>query len=127
MWDLPADANVARIVEQAYAQGKVIGAVCHGVAGLVSARQADGRAIVAGRRVNSFTNQEEQAAGLTEVVPFLLESRLTELGGLFEKAPNWSSFAVNDGQLVTGQNPASSAQVATQVLLSLATQQAVAA
>jgi putative intracellular protease/amidase len=127
MWDLPVDANVARIVEQAYAQGKVIGAVCHGVAGLVSARQADGRAIVAGRRVNSFTNQEEQAAGLTEVVPFLLESRLTELGGLFEKAPNWSSFAVNDGQLVTGQNPASSAQVATQVLLSLATQQAVAA
>ncbi len=127
MWDLPESADVKRVVEQAAAANKVIGAVCHGVAGLVSARLPDGRSIVADRRVNSFTDQEEQAAGLTQIVPFLLESRLTELGGHFEKAPNWASFAVTDGLLITGQNPASSALVAQQMLQTLQTTQAVAA
>lgn len=127
MWDLPESADVKRVVEQAAAANKVIGAVCHGVAGLVSARLPDGRSIVADRRVNSFTDQEEQAAGLTQIVPFLLESRLTELGGNFEKAPNWTSFAVTDGLLITGQNPASSALVAQQMLQTLQATQTVAA
>lgn len=119
MWDLPEDANVTRVVEEAHASGKVIGAVCHGVAGLVTARSADGRSIVSGRRVNSFTDDEEDAAGLSGVVPFKLESRLRELGAHFEKAPNWASFAVQEGALVTGQNPASSAHVAQLVLQAL--------
>ncbi|MCW8206289.1 type 1 glutamine amidotransferase domain-containing protein [Verminephrobacter aporrectodeae subsp. tuberculatae] len=119
MWDLPEDPHVTRAVEAAQAAGKVIGAVCHGVAALVSARAADGRPMVSGKRVNSFTDDEEEAAGLSNVVPFRLESRLRELGGRFEKAPNWASFAVRDGALVTGQNPASSAQVARLVLQAL--------
>lgn len=119
MWDLPEDVNVTRAVEAAHAAGKVIGAVCHGVAGLVAARAADGRSIVSGKRVNSFTDDEEDAAGLSSVVPFKLESRLRELGGRFEKASNWASFAVRDGTLVTGQNPASSARVAQLVLQAL--------
>lgn len=127
MWDLPQDADVTRAVEAAYAAGKVIGAVCHGVAGLVSARTPDGQSIVAGKRVNSFTDDEEDAAGLSTVVPFKLESRLRELGGRFEKAPNWASFAVQDGALVTGQNPASSLRVAQLVLQALGTSTAKAA
>lgn len=119
MWDLPQDAGVTRIVEAAFRAGKLIGAVCHGVAGLVTAQGADGRSVVAGRKVNAFTNDEENAAGLTAVVPFLLETRLAELGGRFEKAPNWQSFAVQDGNLVTGQNPASSERVARLMLQSL--------
>lgn len=116
MWDLPNDSGVTRAVEQASAANKVIGAVCHGVAGLVTARGVDGRSVVADKRVNAFTNDEEQAAGLTSVVPFLLESRLIEQGGRFEKGPNWGSFAVQDGTLVTGQNPASSQRVAELML-----------
>lgn len=120
MWDLPNDDAVRRLVEAAHLTGKVIAAVCHGVAALVSARTTSGAPIVAQRRVNSFTDAEEDAAGLSEVVPFKLETRLRELGGQFENAPNWASFAVRDGSLVTGQNPASSARVAQLVLETLA-------
>ncbi|RZI84942.1 MAG: type 1 glutamine amidotransferase domain-containing protein [Rubrivivax sp.] len=127
MWDLPEDSHVTRAVEAFHAAGKVIAAVCHGVAGLVTAQTADGRSIVAGKRVNSFTDEEEEAAGLSAVVPFKLESRLRELGGRFEKAPNWASFAVHDGLLVTGQNPASSLRVAQLVLQTLGTTTAQAA
>jgi putative intracellular protease/amidase len=124
MWDLPVDAGVTRAVEAAFAAGKVIASVCHGAAGLVSARRADGRAIVAGKRVNAFTNAEEEAAGLMDVVPFALETRLRELGGIFESAANWQPFAVRDGQLITGQNPQSSTLVARQVLAALTGQAA---
>jgi putative intracellular protease/amidase len=120
MWDLPSDPLVAGAIETAWEGGKVVGAVCHGVAALVAARTADGQPLVAGKRVNSFTDDEEQAAGLSQVVPFLLEARLRELGSHFEKAPNWQRFAVRDGQLVTGQNPASSGLVAELVLEALA-------
>lgn len=120
MWDLPASAGVTKVVEGAYRQQKVIAAVCHGVAGLVTARRDDGRPIVDGRRINSFTDAEEDEVGLVDVVPFRLESRLRELGGRFEGAPNWQSFAVRDGTLVTGQNPQSSRRVAELVLQALA-------
>lgn len=119
MWDLPNDAAVTRAIERVFAAGKVVSAVCHGVAGLLTARAPNGQPLVAGRRVNGFTNDEEAAAGLTEVVPFLVETRLKDLGGLFEKAPNWESFAVQDGLLITGQNPASSARVAELVIRQL--------
>jgi putative intracellular protease/amidase len=116
MWDLPGDAGVKRVVETACAQGKVIASVCHGAAGLISARRADGKSIVDGKRINSFTDAEETAVGLAGVVPFALETRLRELGGAFECAGNWQPFVVRDGLLVTGQNPQSSALVAAAVL-----------
>jgi putative intracellular protease/amidase len=120
MWDLPLDAGVTRAVEKAFAAGKLIASVCHGAAGLVSAKRPDGQSIVQGKRVNAFTNAEEDAVGLSAVVPFALESRLRELGGVFEGAANWQAFAVRDGQLITGQNPQSSSLVAQHVLAALA-------
>lgn len=119
MWDLPADAGVIRAVETAFAAGKIVAAVCHGPAGLVGARRPDGRPLVAGKRVSGFTDAEESAAGLAAIVPFALESRLRELGGIFEGAPNWQPFAVRDGNLITGQNPMSSTLVAQHVLEAL--------
>ncbi|BDG74417.1 type 1 glutamine amidotransferase domain-containing protein [Roseomonas fluvialis] len=116
MWDLPTNAALARLVGAIFDAGGAVGAVCHGPAGLVGARRADGRPIVEGRRVNSFTNAEEAAIGLTEAMPFLLETRLTELGGRFEGGPDFRAFAVRDGNLVTGQNPASAGAVAAHVV-----------
>jgi putative intracellular protease/amidase len=120
MWDMATDAGTKAIVETADRNQLPVGAVCHGVSALVSARRADGLPFVAGRRINSFTNAEEDAAGLTSVMPFLLETRLRELGGQFESAANWKAFAVTDGMLVTGQNPQSSALAAEAILKLLA-------
>jgi len=119
MWDLPDDPDVRRVAETAFAANKVIAAVCHGPAGLVAARRPDGKSILSGKRVNGFTDEEESAAGLSDVVPFRLETRMRELGGQFEKAPNWQAFAVQDGTLITGQNPSSSALVAQKVVEAL--------
>jgi len=119
MWDLPNDAGVTRAVEMAFAANKIIAAVCHGPAGLVTAKRLDGKSILFERQVNSFTDEEEAAVGLTDVMPFKLETRMRELGGKFEKAQNWQSFAVRDGNLITGQNPNSSVQVAQHVLAAL--------
>ena len=116
MWDMPGSHPLARIVGTLFDAGRAVGAVCHGPAGLVSARRADGRSIVAERRVNAFTDAEEAAVGMTETVPFLLESRLRELGGRFEGGPNFEPYAVRDGNLVTGQNPASSALAAAHMI-----------
>jgi putative intracellular protease/amidase len=116
MWDLPTDAGVTTAVESAFAANKIIASVCHGAAGLVTAKRADGKSIVAGKRVNSFTDSEEAAAGLTTVVPFLLEARIRELGAIFEGAANWQPFAIRDGNLITGQNPSSSELVAHHVI-----------
>lgn len=122
MWDLPSDAGVKHAVEIAYTKNKIIASVCHGAAGLITATRPDGKSILFGKRVNSFTNAEESAVGMTQVVPFPLETRLRELGGRFEGAPNWQAYAVRDGQLITGQNPQSSALVAQQVLEALGLQ-----
>ncbi len=119
MWDLPSDAGVIRAVESAYAAGKLVTAVCHGPAGLVGAKKPNGEPLVKGLKVNAFTDAEEEAVGLSRVMPFLLESRLRELGGRFEGAPSWQPHAVRDGQLITGQNPMSSAKVAQLLLEAL--------
>lgn len=116
MWDLPNDAGLAAMLSSAWAQGKVIAAVCHGPAGLVNVTDAAGKPIVAGRRVTSFTDAEERAAGLEKVVPFLLETRIRALGARFENGGDFQPFALADGRLVTGQNPASSALTASLVL-----------
>jgi putative intracellular protease/amidase len=120
MWDLAEDAAVQALLASAWESGKVVGAVCHGPAALVNVRLRDGSYLVAGKRVSAFSNAEERAVGLDQIVPFALETRLRECGARYESGPMWSSFAVTDGKLVTGQNPASSLAVARAVLAALA-------
>ena len=107
MWDLPQDAALAKLVGELDAAGKPVAAVCHGPAGLVAARRPDGTPVVKGRRVNSFTDAEERKIELEGVVPFLLESKLKELGAQFENAGLFEAHVSRDGNLITGQNPAS--------------------
>ncbi|MCU0539015.1 MAG: type 1 glutamine amidotransferase domain-containing protein [Desulfobacterales bacterium] len=119
MWDFPSHPVLMRIVGEAFRAGKPVGGVCHGPAGFIGAVDAQGDPIVKGRRVTGFTNAEERAAGWTEYVPFLLEDRLKELGGRFENAGVFSAKAVRDGNLISGQNPASAAPAAKLVLEAL--------
>ncbi len=123
MWDLVDNADSIALIESFYNSGKPIAAVCHapGVLHLVTYK---GAPIVKGKRVTGFTNGEEKAVHLTKVVPFLVEDELKRLGGLYEKAPDWESFVVVDGRLVTGQNPASST-AAARALLHLPAQKSV--
>ena len=116
MFDYPGSEDLARLVERFDREGKIVAAVCHGPAGLVSAKKADGTPIVAGRRVAGFTDSEERAVGLDQAVPFLLETRLKELGAKHEGGPDFAPFALRDGNLVTGQNPASAARTAELVM-----------
>lgn len=116
MWDMPDNPVLATLLAKLWAGGKIVAAVCHGPSGLLGAVTAAGKPIVAGRRVAAFSNSEEDAAGLSGTVPFLLESRLRDLGALYEKGPDFQPFAVRDGNLVTGQNPASSGDVARLIL-----------
>ena len=127
MYDFPENADLADVVSKIYAAEGVVGAVCHGPAGLVGATRPDGQPLVAGLRVNGFTNAEEDAVNLTDAMPFLLESRLRELGGGFEGTENFQSHAVRDGRLVTGQNPASADAVAKLLLEALADRPSIAA
>jgi putative intracellular protease/amidase len=120
MWDLPENRALASLVGRMFDRNAVVAAVCHGPAGLVSARRADGKPIVAGRKLTSFTNAEEEAVRLTRVVPFSLETKLRELGGIFEGKGLWQAHAVRDGNLITGQNPASSSSVAELIVAALA-------
>jgi putative intracellular protease/amidase len=112
MWDLPENADLQRIMPLAHSQGKAIAAVCHGPAALVRLKNSDGRSLIQGKRVAGFSNDEEHAAQLSQVMPFLLEDELKRAGGLYQKAPNWQVNVVRDGHLVTGQNPASASGVA---------------
>lgn len=118
MWDLAEDADSKRLIEAFAADGRPIAAVCHAPAAFRHTVRANGEPLVSGRRVTGFTNTEEAAVGLTDVVPFLLEDMLKSCGGHYEKAADWASFVVVDDTLVTGQNPASSKQAA-QALLNL--------
>ncbi|MBV9389470.1 MAG: type 1 glutamine amidotransferase domain-containing protein [Chroococcidiopsidaceae cyanobacterium CP_BM_ER_R8_30] len=115
MWDFPDHEQLAQIAAAIYDRGGVIGAVCHGPAGLVNIKLANGEYLVAGKTVSAFTNQEEAAVELAEVVPFLLESKLRERGAEFSKAPNFQAHVVVSERLVTGQNPASATGVGEQM------------
>lgn len=122
MWDLAMDPTNAKLVSTFYAQNKPIGAVCHGPAALVQAVDQNGRTILHGRSLTSFTNTEEKAVELLDVVPFQLETRLVELGGTFSKAEEpFTPHVVVDGLLITGQNPASSEPAAEAMLKVLKT------
>ncbi|HEU5056610.1 MAG TPA: type 1 glutamine amidotransferase domain-containing protein [Kofleriaceae bacterium] len=121
MWDFRQDRDVQRLAAAIHESGGVVAAVCHGPAALVDVRLSSGEYLVAGKRVTGFSNAEEEAAKLTEVVPFLLESALVERGGRYEKAGDlWQEHVVSDGRVVTGQNPASAAGVGRAVAQLLA-------
>lgn len=119
MWDLPDNAALATLLGQAYDAGKPVAAVCHGPAGFVGVTRGDGQPLVAGKKVNAFTDAEETAVKLTDVVPFLLETKLRELGGEFEGAANFEEKVVRDGNLITGQNPMSARELAETVLAAI--------
>lgn len=112
MWDFPDAKAFAAAAARIYEAGGVVGAVCHGPAALVNVRLANGSLLVSGKRVSAFTNEEERAVKLDQVVPFLLQTRLVELGALHEAAANWQAKVVTSERLVTGQNPASAKGVA---------------
>jgi len=107
MWDLVDNPDSIALIQSFYNSGKPVAAVCHAPAVLHRVMHK-GAPIVKGKRVTGFANSEEDEVQLINVVPFLVEDELKRLGGLFEKAPNWQSFAITDGHLITGQNPASS-------------------
>ena len=108
MWDLAEDKASIALIEAMAAAGKPVAAVCHAPAVLRHVKNADGTPLVKGKQVTGFTNTEEEAVGLTKVVPFLIEDMLKENGGQYSKGADWQSYVLTDGKLVTGQNPASS-------------------
>lgn len=116
MFDMPDNPLVAGVLERTWAQGGLVSAVCHGPAALVGARDEQGAPLVQGRTVSCFTNDEEREVGLDEAMPFLLESRLHELGAKIDNTGKFQSKVVIDGRLVTGQNPPSSQAVAEAVV-----------
>jgi putative intracellular protease/amidase len=115
MWDLTNDKNSIALIESFYNAGKPVAAVCHGPCVLLKAT-CEGQPLVKGKRVTCFTNDEEEAVGLTKVMPFLVEDELKRLGGRFEKVANWAVLTIVDGRLITGQNPASSGPTARELL-----------
>lgn len=121
MWDLAGNALSIALIEAFVKAGKPVAAVCHAPVALVNARGKDGAYLVKGKRVTGFTNEEEAAVGLAAVVPFLLEDRLKERGGIFSRAADWAPHVQVDGNLVTGQNPASSGPAAEELLKLLRT------
>ncbi|MEM8774064.1 MAG: type 1 glutamine amidotransferase domain-containing protein [Pseudomonadota bacterium] len=124
MFDYPESTELKSLIEAFDRAGKIISAVCHGPAGLVSAKKADGTPFVANKTIAGFTDSEEHAVGLQDAVPFLLETRLRELGANISSAPDFQSHAVRDGLLVTGQNPASAEQTAALVMQTLSSRTA---
>ncbi|WP_202880600.1 type 1 glutamine amidotransferase domain-containing protein [Kribbella amoyensis] len=115
MWDFPGAKDLAELAAAIYERGGVVAAVCHGPSALVELTLSDGRHLVDGKNVAAFTNSEEAAVGLTDVVPFLLADALTERGAIHHPAPDFTEQVVVDGRLVTGQNPASAHRAATEV------------
>ncbi|WP_282603153.1 type 1 glutamine amidotransferase domain-containing protein [Paracoccus sp. PARArs4] len=120
MYDLAESDLVAGVIGTAWDAGKVVASVCHGPAAFAKAVDANGDPIVKGRKVSAFTDSEERAVGLADAMPFLLETKLRELGAIFENVADWQPHSVVDGRLVTGQNPASSDGAAEKVLALLA-------
>ncbi|KRA54614.1 dimethylallyltransferase [Pseudoxanthomonas sp. Root65] len=116
MWDLAEDADSIRLIEQTFSAGKPVAAVCHGPAVFRHTRSSLGEPLVKDKRVTGFSNEEEAAVGLTDVVPFSLEDALKKNGAHYERGALWQSHVVVDGTLVTGQNPASSEAAAEDVL-----------
>lgn len=119
MWDLAEDRNSVKLIESFLAAGKPVAVVCHSTGALRHVKASDGKPLVQGREVTGFTNGEEEAVGLTEVVPFLVEDEMLKLGAVFSKVSNWGAHVVSDGLLITGQNPHSSGPAAEALLAKL--------
>ena len=120
LWDLAEDKDSIALIEDFYKNGKTVSAVCHAPAIFKHTKNEDGSPLVKGKKVTGFTNTEEDAVQLTDVVPFLVEDMLKENGGIYSKKGDWEAYAVEDGLLITGQNPASSEVVAEHLLKRLA-------
>lgn len=116
LWDLAEDATSIALIEAMLAAGKPVAAVCHAPGVLRHPKTPDGTSVVQGKTVTGFTNSEEEAVGLTKIVPFLVEDMLKEQGGKYSKAQDWHPHVVTDGLLITGQNPASSEPAAKALL-----------
>jgi len=116
MWDFPDNPSVNTLTQKMYDRGGVVAAVCHGPAALVEVKLSNGKYLLAGKRVSGFTNEEEAAVKLTSVVPFSLEDKMLKRGARFTKAAIWQSHVEVSERLVTGQNPASAADVAKEVV-----------
>ena len=119
LWDLAEDADSIKLIEMMAAAGKTVSAVCHAPGVFRHTKAADGSPLVKGKKVTGFTNTEEAAVELTNIVPFLVEDMLVKNGGAYSKGADWQSYVVTDGKLITGQNPASSAAAAKAVLSQL--------
>jgi len=119
LWDLAEDKHSIALIEAFYNAGKPVAAVCHAPGVLRHAKSADGQPLVKGKQMTGFTNSEEDAVQLTDVVPFLVEDELKAKGGIFSKGPDWASYVRTDGLLLTGQNPASSQATAEALLAKL--------
>lgn len=119
LWDLVEDTNSVNLIETMYASGKPVAFVCHSPAVLKNVKNVDGQALVEGKNVTGFTNGEEAGVELTNVVPFLVEDMLKKNGGNYTKKDDWEAYAVEDGLLITGQNPASSERVAEKLIKKL--------
>ena len=119
LWDLAEDKHSIALIEALHAAGKPVAAVCHAPGVLRHVKGSDGQALVKGKQVTGFTNTEEEAVGLTKVVPFLVEDMLKDNGGIYSKGADWAPYVVSAGNLITGQNPASSEKAAEELLAML--------
>jgi putative intracellular protease/amidase len=119
LWDLATDKSSIKLIEEFYNHKKPIAFVCHAPAALINAKAENGQPLIKGKQLTSFSNTEEEAVQLTNVVPFLLEDELKKNGALYTKGNDWSSYVKQDGLLITGQNPASSEAVAQLLLETL--------
>ncbi|QJD90569.1 type 1 glutamine amidotransferase domain-containing protein [Duganella dendranthematis] len=120
LWDLAEDKNSIQLIESFLAANKPVALVCHAPGVLRHVKTPAGRPLVEGKKVTGFTNTEEEAVGLTNVVPFLVEDVLKANGGVYSQGPDWGSYVVSDGLLITGQNPASSSAAAALLLKQIA-------
>jgi putative intracellular protease/amidase len=116
LWDLTNDENSISLIQNFWKAGKPVAAVCHAPSVLLNVKDEKGEALVRGKKVTGFTNTEEEAVQLTNIVPFLLEDELKNKGGIYSKKEDWASYVVKDGLLITGQNPASSEAAAKELL-----------
>lgn len=116
LWDLAEDVDSKRLIESFTVADRPVGAVCHAPAVFRHTLGLNGKPLVSGRQVTGFSNSEEAAVGLTDIVPFLVEDMLKSHGGTYKQGADWQSFVLCDGKLVTGQNPASSAEAAKKIL-----------
>jgi len=116
LWDLSNDSHSIALIENTFTAGKPVAAVCHAPAVLLNAKAADGSSLIKGKSVTGFSNTEEDAVQLSKIVPFLLEDSLKKSGATYSKGEDWQPYAVKDGLLITGQNPASSAATANALL-----------